>query len=337
MYKVKVQGLDLLTTPNHRMYVSTNLLYGKTERAYEFKTAEEIYHQKARYKKTAIYNKPDLDFKLPPVTYYTGGGIVKNKGNERTVNTDAFLKFIGFWIAEGIVCMTEFENSEDFVTGSSRYNVNLYQKKEEGLLYIKQLLKDLDLKATCFTSTPTEDNNASGATMFTINDKQLATFLKPYSVGARQKFLPEFVWDLSPRQCKLLLEGLIMGDESIKSDGTRHYYTSSIRLANDVSRLAVHAGYTFSMWEDKTPSRTTTIRKIRGREIGSFNPLYVVNIIEKKTEPWVNYYKKDEKFVDSYVPYSGTVHCLTVPEGVFYVQRNGFPVWTGNSSLQGQA
>ena len=31
------------------------------------------------------------------------------------------------------------------------------------------------------------------------------------------------------------------------------------------------------------------------------------------------------------IAYQGTVHCLTVPGGVFYVRRHKKPVWTGNS------
>ena len=34
-------------------------------------------------------------------------------------------------------------------------------------------------------------------------------------------------------------------------------------------------------------------------------------------------------------PYKGSVYCLTVPNEVFYVRRNGLPVWTGNSRSTG--
>src|SRR5262249_7132707 len=35
-------------------------------------------------------------------------------------------------------------------------------------------------------------------------------------------------------------------------------------------------------------------------------------------------------------PTRGTVYCVTVPNGGFYVRRNGKTVWTGNSSRHGQ-
>jgi len=34
--------------------------------------------------------------------------------------------------------------------------------------------------------------------------------------------------------------------------------------------------------------------------------------------------------------YSGYVYCLEVPTHIFYVRRNGLPVWTGNSARHGQ-
>lgn len=37
------------------------------------------------------------------------------------------------------------------------------------------------------------------------------------------------------------------------------------------------------------------------------------------------------KIVCTIIPYKGSVHCVTVPNGIFYVQRNGIPSWTGNS------
>jgi ATP-dependent protease ClpP protease subunit len=338
MYKVKVQGVNLLTTPNHRMFVATENIYDKQDKNYSFKTAESLYHEKACYKKTAIWDKPDYQIVLPAVDYYTeSGAIDTNKGKAKPVNTDAFLKLFGFWIAEDHGQMTKYEKTKEYETGSATYEVCFTQKKPVGIAFLEECLDKLNFRATKTIYKDKEKYTASGATRFVVTDKQLCSFFMPYSVGSKNKFLPEFVWDLSPRQCRLLIEGLIMGDGCIKKDGTQHYYTSSIRLANDISRLFLHAGYTSSMWEDKTPSRLETIREIGGQEIKSDNPLYVVNLIETNTEPCVNYNKSNNIFVDSFVDYKGTVHCLTVPDGVFYVQKEGIPVWTGNSQLQGQA
>ena len=56
---------------------------------------------------------------------------------------------------------------------------------------------------------------------------------------------------------------------------------------------------------------------------------------QKQTlEPPVNTKAKSNK--EELVSYTGKVHCCTVSSGVFYVRRNGVPIWTGNSSRYGQ-
>jgi hypothetical protein len=39
--------------------------------------------------------------------------------------------------------------------------------------------------------------------------------------------------------------------------------------------------------------------------------------------------------IEEFIPYIGSVFCLTVPNEVFYVRRNGYSVWTGNSRSTG--
>ena len=39
--------------------------------------------------------------------------------------------------------------------------------------------------------------------------------------------------------------------------------------------------------------------------------------------------------IEEFIPYIGSVFCLTVPNEVFYIRRNGYSVWTGNSRSTG--
>jgi DNA-directed RNA polymerase beta subunit len=41
------------------------------------------------------------------------------------------------------------------------------------------------------------------------------------------------------------------------------------------------------------------------------------------------------KQIEEFIPYIGSVFCLTVPNEVFYIRRNGYAVWTGNSRSTG--
>lgn len=57
-----------------------------------------------------------------------------------------------------------------------------------------------------------------------------------------------------------------------------------------------------------------------------------IHINKHNNKPYVN---NGEEQTERYVPYSGKIHCLEVPGNVFYVRRNGIPVWSGNSRSSG--
>ena len=83
-------------------------------------------------------------------------------------------------------------------------------------------------------------NDDKSATRFVFVNKRLYNYLKNFG-KAGDKYLPDFVWNLSQRQCNILLDSLICGDGYERSD-MKEYYTSSKQLADDVQRLSLHAG-----------------------------------------------------------------------------------------------
>jgi DNA-directed RNA polymerase II subunit RPB2 len=65
--------------------------------------------------------------------------------------------------------------------------------------------------------------------------------------------------------------------------------------------------------------------------------LWSVRIIKTKNRPAVNHghHHKQHAITETVTDYDGKVYCLEVPGNVFYVRRNGIPVWTGNSRASG--
>jgi hypothetical protein len=77
-----------------------------------------------------------------------------------------------------------------------------------------------------------------------ICDNQLYMYMKEFSKGAPMKKLPDWVFELSKQQTRLLLESMILGDGSIsKNTGCKIYYTSSTFLADQFQQLCFHAGW----------------------------------------------------------------------------------------------
>ncbi len=109
--------------------------------------------------------------------------------------------------------------------------------------------------------------------------------------------LPDWVWRASEKQCRALL-GTLLEDARASPD--------------DLQRLALHAGWAADIQQ---PEGKLVVIKPRGG----------------RCEPEVDHTRHA-----GLVRYTGAVHCLEVPDHVFYVRRNGKPVWTGNSSRHGQ-
>nr|AWI68209.1 RNA polymerase beta subunit [Pediastrum angulosum] len=253
----------------------------------------------------------------------------------------------------------------------------------------------------------------------TINDKQLWTYLHPLSVGATNKFLPSWVWELSQTQAQKLLHALFLGGGTLPLLREVSYCTSSVKLADDLMRLALHAGWSANKYlhygssvlsqseqaslaveeaeeakkipkepirekafasrfgslasqtdakashfnspaerignsvahsslrekpkhrtEERADAKTVESFEstINGHKVISNHDIYHISIVKGKNNPAVNHdhNKKENVQIEEIVPsYKGSVHCLSVPNEVFYVRRNGLTVWTGNSRSTG--
>jgi hypothetical protein len=179
-------------------------------------------------------------------------------------------------------------------------------------------------------------------------NKNICLNLSELSVGALNKYLPEYTFNLSQRQSRILLDALLQGDGSsmeYKGETFNRYGTISIQLANDISRLALHCGYSGIV---KIAEEPTGIARIGKRNLGSKagqevsitqkHTYYKVSIITKQNQPWINKKVNDsneEKLID----YEGKVYCIEMPSSHTYYMRehdHSPSLIIGNSSRHGQ-
>jgi DNA-directed RNA polymerase II subunit RPB2 len=129
-----------------------------------------------------------------------------------------------------------------------------------------------------------------------ITDKDVHNYI----TSINRNNLPEIVFELSQEQSKLLLNTLL-SNKNI-------YSTTSYKLKDLIQKLALHCGLSANI------------------DVSSD---YYDVIINNDNEPII-----DEK--EKIINYKGKVYCIEVPDHVFYVRRNGIPVWTGNSNRHAQ-
>ena len=130
-----------------------------------------------------------------------------------------------------------------------------------------------------------------------------------------------------------------------KGESFNRYGTISLQLANDVSRLAVHCGYSGII---KISEEPTGIARVGKRNLGSRagqvveitqkHTYYKVSIITKQNQPWINK-KQNESNVEKLIDYEGKVYCIEMPSShTYYMRESTFnpSVLIGNSSRHGQ-
>jgi intein/homing endonuclease len=295
MYRIKSQQVDLYTTLNHKMYVKK-----RRQNHFQLIEAKDIVGKRVSYKKNGNNINGDYQFCLEDGT---------------TFEMDLFLQFFGFWIAEGWATRKTRNKS------TINYLITLCQVKHDTKQWIIEIIKSLGLH-------PCLHNHDE----INISHKQLAKYLITLSVGSINKFLPDWVWKLSERQSRLLLFGLIQGDGNVSNSGSVRYFTSSIKLRDDIQRLSLQAGWSASFKKCEEAGVEFTIRNKR---VKTNADSWRLNINKRKNEPTVNHeHVKEQKIQEEYIDsnFDGHVYCILVPNHIFYVRRNGIPVWTGNSS-----
>ena len=129
MYRLKTKRVDLLVTPNHKILYSP-CDFRKPPK-FILKEAELLFNKSKRFKKDGSWKGKEIDyFILPSVKikhgsrYYSG---LRNK-KEKHFPIKPWLKFFGFWIAEGWT--TEGKNGDYNVCLSNRNHVLISEMKK---------------------------------------------------------------------------------------------------------------------------------------------------------------------------------------------------------------
>jgi thymidylate synthase (FAD) len=140
------------------------------------------------------------------------------------------------------------------------------------------------------------------------------------------KMIPLEALDWQADDLRDLLDGLIASDRPAGEQGKVTFSTTSHVLAGQIQELCVKIGIAALIHELPFAA-----------DSGHFGPLprYVVTVCRaRNAEPKVGWTQSDRATQVAIEQYTGTVHCVTVPNGTLYVRRNGKPLWCGNSPFE---
>ena len=319
MYLVESNQVNLCVTPNHDMWVRGR------DTKYKKEYAENIIGKRKYYKK----NVNNIEF-IKNDKYFVYNeekeiSITHFKINDENYDIKLWLQLFGIWMAEGFVS----KNRNELIFAAHKQRV-------------KDALTEICSGLNLSINTQTDNSSINERNIWHIANKNISDYMRPYSVGAINKYLPEWVWYLTSDLCRVLINSMLLGDGHTMTNGTERYDTSSQLLANDFQRLCLHAGYAANIIIKYKAGNVSTINGNKskyniehriGEQIISTTDAYRLTIIKSQLEPLVNKNINDGKQLDKMIDYDGMVYCCTMPyDGVIYVRRNKIPVWTGNCS-----
>lgn len=315
--------IDLLVTPNHRMWVNRRKTDSGWHDQWEFERADQVNCRTRRFRSVAKWEGT-----LPPVTIEVAG---------QTLFYKDYLELVGYYVSEGYACI--YEDKEYYKTPQYRMGITQCEYRKEGSVLsttfpiVKALMDRLP-----FDVRPSYDKY--GQKEFIVYNKDLTCHMgEQFGVGSLNKHLTSNLKNLSPKYLRILLDAIVLGDghTSISNDHGRNgknnveqhqFFSASKRLADDVYEIVFKLGY--------APIMRQEIRnEERDSKFKNSNDIWWVEWSESNVGNFPTLDTRSKKYPDgaiSRVPYKGKVYCLTVPHNLFVVRRNGKQSIQGNST-----
>lgn len=307
MLRFEAQGYDLLVTPNHPM-----LAWDQQERLVEAPSSE--WRSGLRVRKSGTWvGTAKVKHKLVKISMVPGKEWCTP--TVESVRMDAWLEFLGWYIAEG--CATRTPQARGWL-----YDVSISNKDLNVISRLQDLLRSFGFK-------PCIRHNANGVDVVSVKCKQLYEEVVPLG-DAFSKRAPDYVKELPPKQIRIFLEAVFAGDGASRPPMTggyartrrgtprwECYYTVSRGLADDIQELLLKVGL----------SGTVVLREARAGRIGERTFVracsYEVYVRHER-----NYCSFQQPIAQQY---KGTVYDVTMPKyPTIYVRRNGKAVWAHN-------
>jgi len=313
MYRLKTRRVDLLVTPNHNLFITTCDF--RNPKPFFLKQAREVFGKSKHFKKDGKWNGNNEEyFTLPSLEirhgnrYYSG----LRRIPEKKIPMKDWLKFFGFWLAEGWT--TRGKNGD--------YNVCISCKDGKLISEMKKLLQSFGYRVF-------QDKKYR---ILRVRSYQLFTYLEQFG-KCHEKSIPKDVKMLSKDLLKILLDYYLKGDGHIygRTNKGLSATTTSTRLRDDLQEIALKIGISAYFKLDKkkgTPLKSLSSGKKTYRQS---NDSWTVYFIRKNTHTVIPSTIRKNKYIERWVDFKGRVYCVSVPNKVIYVRRNGIPVWCGNS------
>lgn len=317
MIRFQSKHLDMLVTPHHKMWICPIDSLKRGNPDWHKEEAQVLYqgkYQNFYVRETAEFTEQDkkLDFYIPAEKAIRG-----YSPKEIKTNLIDFAKFIGYFVSEGSF---DIKSSKE-----GRYRVNISQKRGLVLNDINNTLQNIGItyKVTF------KDKRDVDMANICVRGKTLYRWLEArIGSGAKNKNLPQEVFEWPSIARRALLEALINGDgsRSKKTINQSVYYTTSKQLADDVQILALSLGLRAKVKYAK-----------QSKESFAGPDAFIYKIMISGGGTTHRGFRQVNPSMITEEDYSGTIYCYNVPNHLFMTRRNGKVAIHGNSANRATA
>lgn len=314
MYRLKTRRVDLLVTPNHKLLVTQFATRGP--RPFRLKTAEEVFSRSKTFKKDGVWAcQSPARFILPAVRIRHGSRHYRGyrEVREREFPIRIWVEFLGWWIAEGHTSEGRDGDYNVILSNSERRIVKRFVKLFELLGYNPLVLEP-----------------QHGRFQVRVRDYQLFSYLRKLG-QSHEKFVPIEIKNLTKELLLIFLRSYLKGDGHVygRTGKGLSATTTSMRLRDDLQEIALKVG--MSAYYKPGARAGTPIRFLHNGKYRSSHDAWIVFFIRRGKTSVVPSIVRKGRQKESWEDFNGRVYCVSVPNHVIYVRRNGIPVWCGNS------
>lgn len=285
MIHFKGQRVDLIVTPDHKIYRKFRLKNG-----YHFKSIEasNALKRKVMTQMTSScrwQGEKISEFSIPKIA-----GQTRPTKDICSFMANDFVRFMGWYLSEGFC-----------INRKGRYEIGVAQdeKNAQNSEEIFSIIKKLGF-------TPYRNSHH-----ICFSSKELTQYLSQFG-KCKEKYIPNWIKNLSLNLLELFVDSIIKGDGTFEKGRWRKFYSTSKKLIDGMQEILLKLGY------------STTVKEYNGNGF-SKGKIYHLNIGKEKI---IGSWPKEED-------YNGYVYCVTVPNHIILVRRNGKIVWSGNCGYHG--
>lgn len=306
LYELESPHVNLSVTPNHNLYVKV-----RNDRSFKLKEASKVIGKCVRHKKDGQWKGV-----TPKTVTFKGLDLRPSKQKTKeidTIPTLAWCRFVGSYLASG-----GYKTGDKPGSSATEYQAQLhiFEGQPHGVGGDPRLRMKEIIEACGFTWKVDKDK-------YSITSKPLVEYLSQFGY-VQNKHVPLDVFSWGPDAAMSVLEGLFGCSANYPLKDGLGYCTTSPQLANDVQRLALHAGWAANI--------TKTVP-----DNPNWSVLYNVSLVNNELQPEIN--KDRKKFPEAQretiTKSTEPVWGITVPNHTLYIRLRGTSVWSGNSGRYG--